>query len=255
MLLVALALGMSGCGSAGSSAETGIGEPTDTDADTDADTGAPACDGPRTSLPLETCLETTAPQPTATTYSAGDVVGARVVTEVGGALAPVAGSAPATGFAACGAGVTHQVRVVDGAGATWTFGWESHSALQDGSTAGLAGATVSFEAHRRPDAYAWDEDLALWDDQGPRVLLEHQYPLADPHGITVSDGAVCEQDAVVFTRRAFAGGADTVELWPGEAGPITVGGRTFQLLHGDDAWLAPCPTDWCGDAWWMGWTP
>jgi hypothetical protein len=128
------------------------------------------------SLSLRMCVDTTAPLPPEITDPndpgpAATHTGTGVVSEVG-ALAPVGGAAP-NGFQACDASVADQLRLIDGAGHTWTFGWALDQDQRTGLLDGFVDSEIAFTLHHRAEnIHARDVALLLSDARGPLLLLE-----------------------------------------------------------------------------------
>jgi hypothetical protein len=150
-------------------------------ASTTGDTGpaatADACGAGVARMEVALCAETTADgafaEPTTGTYYA--TYEARVsgtVTEIGGALPPVADASRL--LAACGPEHAWQVRLVDAAGETWTVGWSVPDAALGPSGEGLAlGDTVDLVVRNDPTVFGPPrEAILLADAGGPRVLFE-----------------------------------------------------------------------------------
>jgi hypothetical protein len=201
------------------------------------------------------CLETTGelePQGSPYEYT---LQSSGVLTEMG-ALEAWPGSQP-TPLGACGPSWLQQVRWLDAQGATWTLGWDLSGPVDDGSTlALLPGAQLTLLLERHYTWYLDEDDLLLSDQGGPLLLIESWRSLTDEQrgGVSVEfPEEHCdrlEQNASWgYLPVSFASDDGALELWPSQSD--TLGAMRWAL--GDRSLLDPCPSDWCGQAWWAAW--
>jgi hypothetical protein len=138
---------------------------------------ADACVGEVARMDVALCAETTADggftEPTDSTYYyTHEARASGTVTEIGGALAPVASASRL--LAACGPEHAWQVRLVDAAGETWTVGWSVPDAVLQPSGEGLGvGDAVDLVVRYDPTVFGPPRQaILLADVGGPRVLFE-----------------------------------------------------------------------------------
>jgi hypothetical protein len=236
------------------------------------DTGATAACPQVSPARYQACLETTAPQPDATTstttsttssfpyYAPVTVQGSGSVTEVGGVLSSIEGSAPIDGFSACTTAHDHQVRLVDGNGDTWTFGW-GLDPLDGASTDAIdVGAEVDFYAIWQNSYFFAAGAMLLSDASGPLFLLELEPSLEVEQrgGISVQqeqDSCVVSDDddgAVAYYQVRFEWDQGSVDLWSGQAASVPLQPRSVTLALCDSYEYLGC-ADGCSSSWWAEW--
>lgn len=237
---------------------------------TDGDTGAPIDSGSPTGTPgcpaerlqYVACVETTAVlDPSGDPYTAPIVYqGTGTVVDVGGVLPTLGGSAPIHGFQACDTSHTHQIRLLDGDGETWTFGWDVDGAIDDDSAATISdGATIDFYAAWVFLSYSAAAAVLLSDATGPLFLLELNEPLDDPKrgGVSVRPtGQTCTGaiggTSFEFYQHAFGWEDGSADLWGGQSASIPLPKRSMTWVLGDSSYMKGC-LDGCSQTWWAGW--
>jgi hypothetical protein len=242
-------------GGTSESGDTGTPPPT-------GDTGAPTgtCAGVALS-PVRVCVETTEPQSSSTTYGPQIASGSGAVTEIGGVLAAVPGSARFASFDPCGGDHAHQVRVVDGAGETWTFGWDLPLDATDAVSVDgfLLGGAVDFHTSYTWDSYSSSRALVLSDAVGPLFVTEgfaYQAPLTEAQrggiAIEVHHGDTCVVDDLEHRRVTFTGPDGPVDLWSGQRATVPLSGRDLDVTLNGAYQYVDC-TDGCSADEWTAW--
>jgi hypothetical protein len=238
-------------------------EPT-TVPSTTGDTGTPPTDCPAVPLMYEACVETTAPPATyrSSSFMTSTVMEGRgEVLELGGVLPTIAGSEPMQGFEACSTAHTHQLRLLDEGGETWTFGWDLEGTIDDDSLASIEeGATLDFYASWAFLGYSSSGAVLLFDSDGPLFLLELERALDDAQrgGVSVLFG----EDRCLTTddggqqwehyQHVVSWTDGSAELWGGQSVVIPLPARSLDFVLGDSSWMVDC-ADSCGQTWWAGW--
>jgi hypothetical protein len=211
-------------------------------------------------ITVEVCAESTVvPAGQSTTWDPYVLVGTGDVTEVGGVLAPVAGSLPIGGFDTCGAEHAQQVRIVDRTGGTSTFGWDAQWTADDGVPVSV-GDVVDFLVVSHVFGWVPDRALVLSDGDGPRFL--HQSGLdtltdaergglfvrSDPDDACISDSD--ELGHLDHTLEVVGWGADEVSLRSGQTAVVALPARDLSVTV--EAWEAGC-SDHCWEHNWTAW--
>jgi hypothetical protein len=207
----------------------------------------------------QACVETTLAGVEPADYDHPLVLGGTgVVTEVGGDLDPVPGSAPVAGFGPCGPAETHQVRIVDEAGEIWTFGWDVSGAADDDSADAIVpGSELDFHASFVWYAYSAAGAVLLSDDVGPLFLLETgvEESSLEPDVVVElqrDESCVVEADGYEYYQVSFTWTDGAATLWPGDTATVPLPGRDLEVVLGDAFEMLDC-LDGCSDMWWAGW--
>jgi hypothetical protein len=246
-------LAMAGCVPTPSTTKTATG---------DTATGTCAGVGPS---PVRVCAETTAlqsSQTTATTYTPLQAAsGSGAVTEIGGVLAAVAGSVRFGSFTACGTEYPYQVRVVDGAGETWTFGWDLPQDTSDADSVDgfQLGGAVDFYTSFTWFAYSSSQALVLSDAVGPLFVTErlgYDPPLTEAQrggiAIEVHYDDTCVVGDEEHRRVTFTGPGGPVDLWSGQRATVPLAGRDLDVTLNGAYYLLDC-ADGCSADEWTAW--
>jgi hypothetical protein len=238
---------------------TGGGGPSgsDTGIDTDGDTGVAACPV-AVHLDAFACLESTGALPVDTGGYGSDATGSveATVSELG-APGTLAGSAPVGGFSACD-GAERVIRMVDGAGATWTVGWAVEGTADALPDSLAVGAPVTLAYEWVFSGYDVDRNLVISDAGGPRFVFAGSG--VDPallDGLAVSfgwqDTCTSEVDGTLFDETPVTfEGENTLVLYSGQSGTVDLVDRQLDVIVPTSAWMQGC-ADGCGTNEWVGW--
>jgi hypothetical protein len=185
------------------------------------------------------------------------VSGTGLVTEVGAGLAAIPGSESIEGFGRCGA-QEHQVRIVDEAGETWTFGWDLSGAVDDLSAdLILPGSELDFFAAFAWYGYSSGSAILLSDDVGPLFVLERgvEDSVLEPEvviDLVTEEACVVDAEGLEYYQATFTWTDGEVALWSGQTATIPLAGRDLEVVLGDAYTMLEC-ADGCSEAWWAGW--
>jgi len=239
------------------------------DTDTTVDSGiatADACPPGVESIREVTCVESDAALGTSpySSYAPLDLEFQATVTEIGGVLSKIPGSAGLGYEPSCGAAHLHQVRLVDSSGSTWTLGWDIDGSVDDASTDAISvGEDLTVEVANRFWGYGADFAFRLSDATGPVVFYEayaYQDPLTDEDrgGISAEVGIDdwCLGDdggeQVRYRPVTFTGPYDSAALLSGQSGTMTLADRAVSLTLAGSEEIPDCP-DGCTGNQWTGW--
>lgn len=217
---------------------------------------------------LRMCVESTVVPSTpstsasdAPTQASGSGVVSATSSGTAGGLPTVDGSVPLGWFEACSADFAEQVRLVDGIGVTWTFGWDLEgSTVEAGSADGFTvGESIDWFARSElgnPPVYT----LLLADGVGPKLLIEQP-----ENGLTEAQrgGVSVEVHHEDFCWVAMPYGDvqhfDVAFAWPGGGVDLRSGmtatvpaSRSLDVTVVQSSWQSDC-TDGCGLSQWTAW--